>query len=259
MSRKVALSFTVKIVIGEEIKYTNIKNRITEYDAECSWIDVLDSISSFLGPDEVLLPSDQLSVTVSVMSNYQPGDETFTVVLNDPIDIIQKFDPNLKHVTISLKRDVHDSRDSPPSPSQNTQSPTRSGLGILKKGQYVRGVVNCINCTKPRCIFAQKKLSLEEEDSLDKLLKTTEYCCGDPLTGTGNLEGIRVDSSLNCETHIEYTYYASKKAIPDLCCICCRRHARKSPKLLRDFEFVLPACRICEVIEDIPKHSPWKK
>lgn len=45
-------------------------------------------------------------------------------------------------------------------------------------GQNVRSLVNCYECSKPRCIYSKRKLTTRELRGVSKILEKYDYSCG---------------------------------------------------------------------------------
>ena len=77
------------------------------------------------------------------------------------------------------------------------------GSVILKK-VTVHGVVTCVNCNKPRCVFSAKKLSAEQNEKLWCVMEDHEYSCCGTLRPTGHSlhDIIVVRNGLSCSLPI---------------------------------------------------------
>ncbi|XP_071161424.1 uncharacterized protein [Mytilus edulis] len=77
---------------------------------------------------------------------------------------------------------------------------------------------------------------------------------GDALEGVVN-----VRLQIDCNTHVEFPYYASTLAQPDICAFCAAVGATKNQDAIKTHRIVLPVCRDCVVIGKLPpKRNPIK-
>lgn len=93
----------------------------------------------------------------------------------------------------------------------------------LFKNVKVRDVILCSECSKPRCIFAEKKLTREQDELILRIKEESFYTCGDALVQDDSDEvGMVVREGISCNSGIETTYYsASLKHYLPLVCIQC--------------------------------------
>lgn len=56
----------------------------------------------------------------------------------------------------------------------------------VKLGQNVRKTVVCVECQKPRCIYAKKQLSVRNARALARLMEKYDYTCGSLITPDGS-------------------------------------------------------------------------
>ncbi|CAC5419773.1 unnamed protein product [Mytilus coruscus] len=93
----------------------------------------------------------------------------------------------------------------------------------LFKNTKVREVVLCSECSKPRCIFSEKKLSREQDELILRLKEYSFYTCGGALVQyDSETVDIVVREGLACNSPIETTYYSAslKHYLPPVCVHC---------------------------------------
>ncbi|XP_052099583.1 uncharacterized protein LOC127734054 [Mytilus californianus] len=91
---------------------------------------------------------------------------------------------------------------------------------------------------------AVNKLPKRKEEAINKFT-------GDALEGVVN-----VCLQIDCNTHVEFMYYASTLAQPD---ICAAVGATKDQDAIKTHRIVLPVCRDCVIIGKLPpKRNPIK-
>ncbi len=78
--------------------------------------------------------------------------------------------------------------------------------------QRVRQIVNCVDCNKPRCIFAAKRLTAAQQQQLDLLLEDLYFTCGSPILPEGHaLWGVVYSNEkLLCAADVCSAYYDSE-------------------------------------------------
>ncbi|CAC5383169.1 unnamed protein product [Mytilus coruscus] len=104
-------------------------------------------------------------------------------------------------------------------------------------------------------------LTVRESRAFDRLLTKYDYCCGSVITPEGDaLEGVvNVCLQIDCNTHVEFPYYASTLAQPDICAFCAAVGATKDQDAIKTHRIVLPVCRDCVIIGKLPpKRNPIK-
>jgi hypothetical protein len=119
--------------------------------------------------------------------------------------------------------------------------------------QNARCVVDCVECRKPRVVYASSgawctRYKLE----MAILLSENDYTCGAPLTPPGHVLHGKIYSRLEmtCESYIELSYYSSSNEIgkkPGLCCYCAADNTQRDSALLSQYKTVLPICDGCRI------------
>ena len=87
----------------------------------------------------------------------------------------------------------------------------------------VRGVIVCVECNKPRCVYAASTLSYQEKTLLKQAKDTNVYTCGSELfTPNTPLHGTVVcRQALTCTHPMEAQYYSSScPTFPPVCWYC---------------------------------------
>ena len=97
-----------------------------------------------------------------------------------------------------------------PTVSDEVKKKDKDNKSTLVKAK-VRAIISCEECKKPRCIYANSRLSSEEEGCVKCMKEAKTYTCasqlfpdGSPLGGT-----ILVRKALVCGLPIETQYYTS--------------------------------------------------
>ena len=116
----------------------------------------------------------------------------------------------------------------------------------LFTGQKVRQVVECQECAKPRCIYANHELTSRQETKLVTVISEDQYTCGAPLIEPGDAFYRVTQCRLNitCGDPIEMSYYSSKFC-REICCYCGEPGERSEEKR-KCFKTVLPVCSVCK-------------
>ncbi|XP_055995645.1 uncharacterized protein LOC130046796 [Ostrea edulis] len=123
------------------------------------------------------------------------------------------------------------------------------------KTQKVRDVIVCGECSKPRCVYSDKKLTREQEELLLRLKEEHLYTCGDSLVPEDVEDpGMVVREAVNCLTEVETSYFSTslKHYLPPVCV-----HCGKVDNLLDDtdpyisalyekYSVVRPLCEYCK-------------
>ena len=124
----------------------------------------------------------------------------------------------------------------------------------LLVGAKVRGIINCVECLKPRCIYSATRLLPEEGNEVERLKDEGVYTCGSELLPPDHhlASTVVARMNINCESPIETTYYGSSNAhFPEICFYC---GERDSEQLLEDeyiqelkaaYAIVCPLCKGC--------------
>ena len=124
--------------------------------------------------------------------------------------------------------------------------------------QRVRGVVDCGECAKPRCIFSKNALAPLELTELFSAVHDTDYTCGSPLLPDNHpLAGkVFVRTTLRCQDTVELAYYSSKLNLPGICCYCTNESASRPQEFLAQFFTVLPICGACQSVRPVVTRMP---
>ena len=115
----------------------------------------------------------------------------------------------------------------------------------------VRDVIVCIDCKKPRCVYASVALSCDERKHLKHAIHSGVYTCGCQLFQPGSSlhDAVICRQALTCKETMETQYYSSVcVSFPPVCWFC------GCPEMLTDDEFlqnlrteyiVRPICFLC--------------
>lgn len=90
--------------------------------------------------------------------------------------------------------------------------------------QRARLTVSCDDCNKPRCLFAVKRLTAEQNLQLQRLLDDLHFTCGSPVVPEGHeLWGVVYSNEkLLCAADVCSAYYdsAERLSFKDVCVHC---------------------------------------
>ncbi|XP_056009061.1 uncharacterized protein LOC130051279 [Ostrea edulis] len=105
----------------------------------------------------------------------------------------------------------------------NAQSEVDRQNRELFKSQKVRDVVFCGECSKPRCVYSNKKMTTEQEELLRRIKEDRFYSCGGSLlpADSDNL-GLVVKESVSCSSEVETNYFTTslRHYLPPICIHC---------------------------------------
>ena len=133
-------------------------------------------------------------------------------------------------------------------PSTSESSPSTCS-SKFQSAQTARATVLCTECQKPRLIFSNKKLTLQQELRLAKTLSHYNFTCGSHLLPPDSPQYMLLLSTkgnINCAHPIEVAFYGADMGRKDLCCLCASPEGVTDPLLKEHFKTVLPirdACR----------------
>ena len=139
--------------------------------------------------------------------------------------------------------------DRPSSKVPSRQGPAKSEVrGVPCRLEYVRSVVHCCECEKPRCVFVAQKLAPGQLLALQQALDDNMYVCGALLFPPGHelYSKVVVREDAECTTVIEPSYYSARCGYPKICYVC----GHKSPlamvaATLERYQTVHPVCSAC--------------
>ena len=114
--------------------------------------------------------------------------------------------------------------------------------------QNARFSCECVECRKPRVIYAKNRLTERQNTQLAILLSDMEYSCGSHITAPEDpLHGkIHIRLGLQCGTPVEIPYYSSDIGVKNLCCFCAAPNGEVKRDLRQKYKTVLPICLDCE-------------
>ena len=127
----------------------------------------------------------------------------------------------------------------------------KSLLTVIK----VRNTIKCVDCQKPRCIYAGKALSPSQATALQHIKEAEMYKCGSVLfPPTHGLHGlVIVRTTLACEMPVESNYFgATSVKFPDLCNHCGGvsgaplMNDDNFKELIKQFQRVRSYCEFCK-------------
>ena len=118
----------------------------------------------------------------------------------------------------------------------------------------VRCCIECGECHKSRCVYAQCKLKLEDMNEISRIKEAKLYTCGSVLfpPGTKYEKSIIVREAATCNSPIETQYYSSKLiSFPPICYHCgigeeCLIDDDQIKELKTKYAVVYPICFLCK-------------
>ncbi|WAR24991.1 ARM10-like protein [Mya arenaria] len=122
----------------------------------------------------------------------------------------------------------------------------------------------CKNSTDVESFHPDISESISVLNTFDCSIKERyDYTCGSVIVPEGDsLEGVvSVRLQMDCSTPIKFPYYAGNNPVAvrkDICCHCGEGGTERDAALLQKYKTVLPVCRACKLIKDIPKRNPIK-
>ena len=138
------------------------------------------------------------------------------------------------------------------SPSEEAKQSDKHNSSILVCTK-VRSCIQCDECHKSRCAYAQCKLTLEEMNEISRIKEAKLYTCGYVLFPPGSKyeKSIVAREALTCNSTIKTQYYGSKLiSFPPICYHCgigeeCFIDYDKITELKKKYAVVYPICFIC--------------
>ena len=268
---------TSEVICLLEERFSRMKlkgNHIKVYPA-ASHDDVVDNFESVHFIDSSLCMANSTQATLKDAEDYQAfltancssshylfqikkcGKDTCSFCSRHPIRLPPSEFEKFKFVPLlllNLTKDHYKSYSElygqPPSeadrPSSVVTSDAKAADIENKKlliASKVRGVIVCVECNKPRCVYAASTLSYQKKTLLKLAKDTNIYTCGSelfppntPLHGT-----IVCRQALTCTHSMEAPYYSSScTTFPPVCWYCA------SPEeMLADDELVQDLRSVC--------------
>lgn len=120
--------------------------------------------------------------------------------------------------------------------------------------QRSRSLVTCVECRKPRIVYAKNKLTERQTMAFVTAVSMYEYTCGSVLLPPGHAlyNSVQVRNDLACCVPIELQYYTSGLGITSMCCYCSSEDGTVNPDLKKKYKTVLPVCQECLDAEKQP-------
>ena len=130
-----------------------------------------------------------------------------------------------------------------------THSSSERGPSGLYTNTKVRDFIECTECHKVRCIYSEKKLTVQQITDLQFAIETWDYTCGAPVFPENHslYNVIFVREKISCQIPMEYSYYSCRKAKSERCYWCgSKDNLQVKPQNLVDsYQIVYPLCDIC--------------
>lgn len=122
----------------------------------------------------------------------------------------------------------------------------------------VQNARSCIECRKPRVIYAKQKLSERENVLFAVALSEIENTCGAALLPPDMSLSKRamLRANLSCAVPIEVHFYGSSfdndLGNRDLCVYCSAEGSETDQELRKQYKTVLPMCQSCKALRKMP-------
>ena len=134
--------------------------------------------------------------------------------------------------------------------------------------QNARASIKCINCSKPRVIYCEKKLNDREKRQLRRLLTDVGniYECGCVLVPEDSYFD-KSDTKLftrlqmHCGSSVEVPYYTSKyiNQSKDVCYYCGQNGVPIEEEVRGQYTTPMPRCNECKTAGKPPPHTGRKR
>ena len=115
--------------------------------------------------------------------------------------------------------------------------------------QNARALIVCVECEKPRVIYAKTKLDVRQQLLLAKTISNYEYSCGahlfPPTEKSKTAESLQIRPNLRCAAQTELPYYGSSIGRKDRCSHCGVTGCTINQELKKQFEKALLICENC--------------
>ncbi|XP_033120195.1 uncharacterized protein LOC117119467 [Anneissia japonica] len=144
---------------------------------------------------------------------------------NGSEDGVQSSNGAINLITMNHYIEAYNNANSPP----NMPKIAVHGMPFNPSAQTcktVQRVVKCVECGKPRCLYAQKKVTDEQKVQLEEALDGLQYTCGSSLHDFADVDDdnhifsrVYVRKNLMCEDPVEVPYYVSG-LFPEVCLHC---------------------------------------
>ena len=117
--------------------------------------------------------------------------------------------------------------------------------------QYVRAVIKCASCLKPRCIYSNCKFNDSVKKEVKSIIDDDTYICGGNFADDDSYlrHSAFVRRQLSCSEPMETAYYSCNLALPDVCFHCGSTSGAALADLtdlLESFAQVRPLCIYCK-------------
>ncbi len=115
----------------------------------------------------------------------------------------------------------------------------------------VRDIIVCIDCKKPRCVYASATLSSDERKHLKHVLHSGIYTCGCELFPPALHDAVICRQALTCKDPMETQYYSSVcVSFPPVCWFCgCPEEMLADDEFVQnlrtEYAIVRPICFLC--------------
>lgn len=136
---------------------------------------------------------------------------------------------------------------------QPLYDPTVYADAGMYTAQNARAIVECVDCRKPRVVYANSCTWISKfKLDLALLLSEYDYTCGAVITPPGHpLHGkVFTRIEMTCESYIELAFYSTSNNVgkkPGLCCYCAAENTPRDLDLISRYKTVLPICTQCKL------------
>ena len=133
--------------------------------------------------------------------------------------------------------------------SANTSNSTSSSKNVGMSAQTARAVVHCVECRKPRVVYAKTKIDIRHKMMLARNISSFEFTCGahlfPPTEKRKMAISIILRPNLSCAMEVEIPYYGAELGRTALCSHCGDPESSVNEELKTKFKTVLPICKGC--------------
>ena len=134
-------------------------------------------------------------------------------------------------------------------PSKEINQTTTATKICPTTAQYAKDTIVCVECFKPRVVYAKKLLPQEMQD-FRNAIQDVHYTCGSALGYDGEIfNKLQVRENITCGSPLEKSYYAKFPAA----CFHCGNNETKELTVAAD---KYPICEECVRQKKKPKQKP---
>ncbi|XP_070559193.1 uncharacterized protein [Ptychodera flava] len=177
-------------------------------------------------------------------------------------DTTENDRPSLTVTKVSKQRSSQSEVPQSESESVSVQRASPQCSNITFSAQTARASLQCVECRKPRVIYAKTKLSQTDQIKLAILMSENDYTCGAELSPPDHRlhEKVALRPHLSCAVPVEIPYYGADVGQKDVCAHCGCDEAQIDAELKKQYKTVLPMCNACHELGKMPiTYRPFGK